>query len=63
MTLIDALADLRKGDQAFIKLKMEFDQYQRKVREQMERLQVLASKDGQASAVDIKAIAKELYGV
>jgi len=61
--LVDSLAGLRKGDQAFLKLKMEFDSYRRKVREDIERLREIADKKGGAKKDDIANIFKEAYGV
>ena len=63
MGLIDSLAALRKGDQEFVKVKMAFEVYRAKVREQAEQLEAMADGKGAASKEDLKAIAKELYGV
>ena len=63
MHLLDSLAGLRKGDQAMIQVKMAYDQYRAKVREQAQLLAALADGDKAASPEDLKAISKELYGV
>ena len=61
--LVESLSALRKGDQEFVKLKMAFETYRARVRAQAEQLEALADGKGAASKEDLKAIAKELYGV
>jgi len=61
--LIDALSALRKGDQAYIKIKMEFEQYQAKVKAAADRLIALSDSSTSAEKGDLEAIGKELYGV
>jgi len=62
MGLVDSIAQLRKGDQAFVNLKMKFEEYRGTVRDKAQRILALAG-DDTATADDIKAIAKEMYGV
>lgn len=63
MQVLDTLSGLRKGDQQFVQVKMAYDAYKAKVREQADRLNALADGSTSASPEDLKAISKELYGV
>lgn len=63
MQVLDTLSGLRQGDQKFIQVKMAYDAYRAKVREQADRLAALADGSTAASPEDLKAISKELYGV
>jgi len=60
--LVDALGTLRKGDHAFVKVKMAFEQYRARVREKMQQLERLANKAGVATKEDINRIVAEVYG-
>lgn len=63
VALVDALGTLRKGDQAAVKLRMEFEDYRRRVRAAVEALRAKTDAGGQATAEDLRAIARDLYGV
>ena len=54
MDLIDALASLRKGDHAFVKLKMEFEEYKSRMRAIAADAKKRAAESGSA---DLKALA------
>lgn len=63
MGLMDSLAALRKGDQAFVKLRMEYEAYRAKVRAMADQLEAMADGSRKATKDDLRAIGKELYGV
>lgn len=63
MQMIDSLAALRKGDQAFVRLRMEFEKFKEFVRQKAAVLEELAGSSKGATADDLRSIAKELYGV
>lgn len=59
--LLDSLAMLRKGDQAFVKLKMEHEKFRAWVRESAQKLGAKAE-TGSVTKADVDAIFKEAYG-
>lgn len=61
VALVESLASLRKGDHAYVALRMKFEDWRRKVRQHLDQLKEKAEA-GTATPEDINSIISEVYG-